>query len=117
MMTTNLKDIANCYFESWKKQDFEKIRSILSEDVNFVGVMGEAEGVDACIKGMQGLANIITDIVIQHMWIDESNILTWYELYTSKSPKSLTVANWCHIENDKIKKIRVTFDPRPLLTS
>jgi hypothetical protein len=32
---------------------------------------------------------------------------------TAKGP--IPVANWSHIEHDRIVRVRVTFDPRPLL--
>lgn len=114
-MTEILKNIGNSYFRSWKEHDFKTLRSLFSEHVNFVGALGTAHGADECIKGLQGLASIMTDIVIQHMWADESDVITWYDFYTTQTSKPLPVANWCHIENGKITQIRVTFDPRPLL--
>jgi hypothetical protein len=114
-MTINLKNIANSYFKSWKAHDFDNIRSILSDDITFIGALGEAHGIDECMNGLQALTSIMADIVIHHMWIDEFDVITWYDLYTTKTSKPLPVANWMHVENDKITKIRVTFDPRPLL--
>lgn len=114
-MTTNLKNIATTYLESWKSRDFETIRSLLSDDVTFIGALGEAQGVNDCINGLQGLSSIMTDIVIQHMWADECDVITWYEFHTTKTNKPLSVVNWSHVENGKITNIRVTFDPRPLL--
>lgn len=114
-MTMSLTNIANSYFNSWKAHDFKTIRTLLSENITFIGSLGEAHGVDECINGLQGLAGIMTDIVIQHMWIDESDIMTWYELHTKETSKPLPVANWCHVENGKITKIRVIFNPRPLV--
>jgi hypothetical protein len=110
-----LKNIANSYFKSWQAHDFETIRSLLSDDVTFIGVLGEAHGIEECINGLQGLTSIITDIVIQHMWIDESDIITWYELHTTKTSKPLSVVNWSHVDNNKITGMRVVFDPRPLM--
>ena len=114
-MKINLKNIAESYFDLWKARDFAGLRPLFSEDVIFIGALAEAYGIEECLKGMQGLANIMTDIVIQHIWSDESEIITWYELHTSQTSKPLTVANWMHIENNKISKIRVVFDPRPLI--
>ena len=34
-MTTDLKKIANTYFESWIARDFETIRSLLVDDITF----------------------------------------------------------------------------------
>jgi len=114
-MTNTLKDIANSYFNSLKSRDFEAISTRLSEDITFIGALAEVNGIDECITGLQGLASITTDIVIKHMWNDEFDVITWYELHTTKTSKPLPVVNWMHVQNDKISKIRVTFDPRPLL--
>ncbi len=69
------------------------------------------------MNGLQSLANIMTDIVIEHMWADEFDVITWYEFHTTKTSKPMSIVNWSHIENNKITRIRVTFDPRPLLDS
>lgn len=114
-MTMNLKNMANSYFTSWKAHDFETLRALFSEDITFVGALGVANGIDENIMGIQGLTTIMTDIVIQHMWADEFDVITWYELHTTQASSPLAVVNWMHIENGKITQIRVTFDPRPLL--
>lgn len=114
-MTTSLKNIVDSYFNSWKAHDFDAIRSLLADDVTFIGVLGEAHGPDEYINGLRGLTQIITHIDIKHRWVDESDIITWYELHTTKASTPLVVVNWMHIENGMIKKAHVTFDPRPLL--
>lgn len=114
-MTIALKNIANSYFKLWKANDFASMRSLFSDDVTFIGAMGEAHGADECINGLRGLSTIVTDIVILHMWADEADVITWYELHTAKTEKPLSVVNWSHIDQGLITKIRVTFDPRPLL--
>jgi hypothetical protein len=40
--------------------------------------------------------------------------LTWFELRTATAGP-LAIVNWSHIEAGRITRIRVTFDPRPLL--
>jgi hypothetical protein len=59
------------------------------------------------------MSRIVTDIVVQKRFADEPDFLTWFDLHTSVAPPCPT-ANWSHVENGKITRIRVTFDPRPL---
>ncbi|HZA16652.1 MAG TPA: hypothetical protein VE645_07120 [Pseudonocardiaceae bacterium] len=56
------------------------------------------------------------DIVIQHMFVNGADVLTWFDLHTTITPPCPT-ANWSHIENGKITTIRVTFDARALAAS
>ena len=45
------------------------------------------------------------------LWPD---VLTWFELRTATAGP-LAIVNWSHVEDSRIIRIRVTFDPRPLL--
>jgi SnoaL-like domain len=106
--------VAATYFDAWRARDFDRLRSILADDVDFVGPLGTAEGADACVKGMQGLAQITTDIVVQHRFADGPDVVTWFDLHTTLAPPA-PVANWSHVENGLVTRIRVTFDPRAIL--
>jgi SnoaL-like domain len=113
-MTDNTAALAATYFRAWKAHDFEEFRSILADDVTFTGPLGEAGNADECVKGIQGMSQIMTDVVIRKTFIDGPDILTWFDLHTKVTKDPLPVANWTHVKNGKISSIRVLFDPRPL---
>jgi len=48
------------------------------------------------------------------MAADGSDVLTWFELH-APGADPVPVANWARVEDGKISRVRVTFDPRPLL--
>jgi hypothetical protein len=50
---------------------------------------------------------------VLHRFVDGADVLTWFELHT-KDADPIPVANWSHVEDGWITRIRVTFDPRPL---
>jgi ketosteroid isomerase-like protein len=109
-------ELAATYFDAWRSKDFATLRSILADDVTFVGPMGTADGADECVQGMQQLARIMTDVVVRKRFVAGDDVLTWFELVTDMAPPC-PVANWSHTEGGRIRSIRVTFDPRPLLPS
>jgi hypothetical protein len=39
---------------------------------------------------------------------------SWFALHTSVAGVIEPVVNWSHVEDGRITRIRVTFDPRPL---
>jgi hypothetical protein len=41
-------------------------------------------------------------------------VLTWFELRTDTAGP-MAIVNWSHVEDGRISRIRVTFDPRPML--
>ena len=112
-MTADPAAVAATYFEAWKNRDWAALRGILADDVTFVGPLGTADSADACIAGLQHMSEIVTDIVVRKTFVDGDDVLTWFELHTARTPPLPTV-NWRHMEDGKIRWIRVTFDPRPL---
>lgn len=106
---------ATTYFESWRDRDFESLRTVLADDVQFTGVLGEAHGVDDCIRGLQGMAASVMDTVrLRQRVVEGSNAMTWFDL-TTKDGTEVPTVNWSEVENGLITRIRVVFDPRPLL--
>lgn len=113
-MNETATEIARRYFAAWRTNDLDAYRDLLADDAEFAGPMGTASGADDCVEGMRGLAAITTDVVVQQMLGDETDVITWFELHTDGAPPC-PVANWTHVEAGRITRIRVAFDPRPLL--
>src|SRR5262245_35042026 len=49
-----------------------------------------------------------------HRWLDGPDVLTRFELRTATAGP-MAIVNWSHVEDGRITRIRVTFDPRPSL--
>jgi hypothetical protein len=113
-MTEDAGQVAATYFSAWQAGDFATFRSVLGDDVIFDGPLGHVEGGDACAQALQQMSRILTDIAVQKRFVDGPDVLTWFDLHTSVAPPCPT-ANWSHVENGKITRIRVAFDPRPLI--
>ena len=105
---------AATYFDAWLARDFARLRTVLADDVSFVGPMGQAQGPDECLRGLEGLATIMTGIDVQKVFSAGSDVLTWYDMATTVADP-VPVANWMHIEAGKITRIRVAFDPRGIV--
>jgi ketosteroid isomerase-like protein len=112
-MDTEPHTVAATYFRAWKDRDFTTLRSILADDVSFVGPLASLHDADACVKGLEGMSQILDDIVVQHVFVDGPDVLTWFDLHTTVAPPAPT-ANWQHVEDGRITRIRVAFDPRAL---
>lgn len=113
MTTPDTAAIAATYFRAWRDSDWTTLRSILAEDATFRGPLASLDGADACVEGLQGMAAILTDVVVSKMVADGPDVITWLDLHTSIAPPAPT-ANWSRIENGKITGIQVTFDARPI---
>ena len=114
-MSVNAKNVATSYFTSWKDKDFDTLRSLMADDVTFRGPLGTADDADSAMQGLRGMAEMITDIVIHKIFVDGSDVLTWYDLHTTKADP-IPTANWSHLENGKIAHVRKPFNLDVLLT-
>jgi limonene-1,2-epoxide hydrolase len=114
---TDPREAARTYLESWRARDFDRLRTVLADDVTFRGPLGTANDAEECIAGLRGMAeHVMKDIEVHVMAVDGSDVLTWFDLHTGTTDPIPTV-NWSHVEDGRITRIRVTFDPRPLMPS
>lgn len=116
-MASTPTDTMRRYFDTWKAHEFDDFRALLADDVTFKGPMGSADDAASCRAGIEGMSRITTDIDVHTMTADGENVVTLFDLHTTESDEPLLVANWAQVGDDgKIKRIRVTFDPRPILS-
>lgn len=117
MLVPDVAQIATSYFDAWRAKDYEALASILADDVTFRGPLGVASGAEECIAGMRQLGEIVDDIVVERMFVDGDDVVTWFALHTTAVGVVEPVVNWSHVTYGHIDRIRVTFDPRPFLAA
>jgi ketosteroid isomerase-like protein len=108
---TDATAAAATYFEAWQARDFARLRSVLADDVDFAGPLGQVKGKDECQAGIEGMSRIMTSIEVRKVFDVGPDVLTWFDLATSVA-ETVPVANWMHVEDGKITRIRVAFDAR-----
>ena len=106
--------VAATYFDAWQARDFDRLRSVLADDATFRGPLGSADDADSCLAGLRGMAQGMDDLVVLRRFVDGPDVLTWFDLHMTGA-EPMPTANWSHVEDGKITRIRVTFDPRPVL--
>jgi len=57
---TDAASAAATYFDAWQARDFPRLRSVLADDVDFAGPLGRVKGGDDCLRGLQGMAQVMT---------------------------------------------------------
>ncbi len=108
------EEVAAAYFLAWKDGDIDDVRPLLHPEVDFRGAMGATRGTEETLKGLAGMFAMTRQVEVVRRWADGPDVITWFELST-ETAGPLPVVNWSHVEDGRITRIRVTFDPRPLL--
>jgi limonene-1,2-epoxide hydrolase len=112
-MTDDPAKVATAYFEAWKVNDFDTMRSLVDDEITFAGPLARVQGAEDYMEGIKGMSRITSDMLIRKTFVDGPDVLTWYELHTTVA-SPVPVANWLHIEDGKITSLRVAFDAREL---
>jgi hypothetical protein len=107
--------VAAVYFDAWKRNDIKGVRPLLHHEVAFDGALGSTRGREQTIAGLGHMFAMTEQVDVVHRWVDGPDVLTWFELRT-ETAGPLAIVNWSHVESGRITRIRVTFDPRPLLS-
>jgi ketosteroid isomerase-like protein len=108
------KDTMRNYFETWNARDFDAFEAQLAGDATFVGPLGTANGAGELRRGIQGLSKLVERAEVVAMVGEGDDVITWFELHTPAGER-LPVANWAQVRDGRVQRVRVTFDPRPLL--
>ena len=111
-MADDARSVVERYFNAWKQNDFATMRSVLHDKLDFSGPIDQFDNADAYQTAVQGLSQMKTDIVIHKTFVDGPDVLTWYDLHTKIAPPA-PVAEWSHVDNGKVSKVRAVFDARP----
>lgn len=112
--TDSTRTAVETYFRTWRERDFTAFRANLADTVRFEGPMAIVEGAEDCAAGIEGMSRALADVVVTKVFVDGADATTWFELHT-KGGDVLPVANWSHVTDGRVDRIRVVFDPRPLL--
>jgi hypothetical protein len=114
MPGSDASSVVTTYVKAWTSGDFDTARSTLHDDVAFVGPLGTADGIDDCMRGLQGLKQIVESSEQRKVIADGDDVCLIYDLVTNTPAGTIPTAGWFQLHGGKIATIRVFFDARPL---
>lgn len=119
-MSTTATDpvaVADAYFDAWRRGAPTELRDLLAPDVRVNGPLGQIDGAAVYEPSLGHIFALTRDLEVQKRWVDDGDVLTWFDLYPHGDAEPFPVANWLHIEGGRITRVRVTFDVTKLLAA
>ena len=104
------QEVVLTFIEALNKEDFQTVRACLNDDMVFDGVLGHREGADQYVLDMQQMK---FKYHIQKTFVSGNEVCLLYDI--NMSGKTIFNCGWYHVQCNKIKSLKVVFDPRPLL--
>ena len=82
-MAEDAAKVASTYFDAWKVNDFDAMEALVADDVTCVGPLARLSGVADYMEGIKGMSRIKSDLVVQKVFVDGPDVLTWFDLHTT----------------------------------
>jgi hypothetical protein len=108
----NLK-VAENYYRSMLKKDFDRMSSYLHENVHFIGPLAEMHEKDAVVSAAKNLSEILRDIKIRSQFAHQNQIMFAYDFMFLEPTGKLRAAVLMEFTNQLISKIELFYDGRP----
>jgi ketosteroid isomerase-like protein len=105
-------EIVERYFDAWTSKDFETARSLLHDDLDFIGPLETVADADAFVRSLQMLGQIVTGAERHGVLAEGDEVAVIYDLHTVPV-ETAPVAEWYTVRGGKIASIRAFFDARP----
>jgi len=113
---TDPRAVSTKCLRAWTTGDLETTRSLLADDVTFVGPLATTHGVDEYIEGIGHMAEIVEGAIEKKVIVDGEDVCIVYDLITT-SAGTIPTAGWYHVHDGKIDSVRAFFDSRPFATA
>lgn len=107
--------VVRSYFAAWRAGDADRLRSLLAPDVDASGPLASVRGAAAHGDSLARSSVRFDDIVVERVAVDGDEVLAWFSFLLPGGGHAVAAASRIRVERGRVTRVRVTFDPRPLL--
>jgi hypothetical protein len=107
------KEVVMSFEAAIGKNDWAAARAHLADRIEFEGPFDKFSRPEDYLAALQRLHPIVDRVDVKKMFVDGEDVCLLYDLVTNTPAGTAFVAEWHHVINGKIDRIRVVFDARP----
>lgn len=104
------KQIVLDFIRAMNQFDYDKAKTYVADDLDFVGVLGRRRGADAYFNDMQKMK---FHYHVIKAFAEGDDVCLIYDINMGR--QTIFCCGLYQLKDGKIKSFRVVFDPRPLL--
>jgi hypothetical protein len=108
------KEIVGAYQEAMGSGDWKKARSYLRDDLSFAGPLDKFNRAEDYLAALQKLNPMIEKVDIKGIFSERDQVVVLCDLHFKPPMPTMYVVEWYTVANEKISRIQVVFDPRPM---
>lgn len=108
--TKTAKEIVIFFQESLNNRDLKSARSCVSDDFVYTSPLGSYNKAEPYFKHME---QSTLKFYIKKLFTDGNDICVFNDVIAG--PVTIVACGWYHVEDQKIRSLQLTYDPRPLI--
>jgi SnoaL-like domain len=109
----NAAAVVQGYTRALGKGDFAAARTYLHDNLSFHGPIDTFDKPEPYLEALKKLHAMVQRVDMKKLFVDGDDVCMLYDLVTNTPAGTSFIAEWHHVQGDKIASIRVVFDARP----
>jgi YHS domain-containing protein len=110
-------DIVERYLHALYAGDTDTARQYLADNLSFRGPAASFAGADDYLKAIEHAVRAVKRVDMRKVFVDGSDVAVFYDLHIDDPVESIAIADWYHLDGDKVASIRTIFDTGPLTST
>jgi hypothetical protein len=108
------KDVVEQYQRAMGSGDWKAARALLRDDLEFTGPLDTFHKADDYIAALQRLYPMVEKVDIKRTFAEGDDVVVLCDLHFRPPMPTMYVVEWYGVTADKIARVQVVFDPRPM---
>lgn len=113
MTTSSAREVVDQYFTALANKDFTAMRTLLHDDISFIGPLGTTNGADDYIDSLMKVTSSMKTVERKALFAEGEDVCQIYDLVLAEPDATLPVAQWLKVRENRIATVRLYFDARP----
>jgi hypothetical protein len=112
---TAAKSVVEKYQAALGRDDWKGARALLEDDLEFIGPLDNFHDADSYIAALQKLYPMVESVDVKRAFVEGDDVAVLCDLhFRPPMPATMYVVEWYRVRGDKISRVQVVFDPRPM---
>jgi len=108
----NARELVLAYLQALNDENFKLARRYVSDEMEFNGALASLQGADAIFAELERM-RLRYDV--KKVFADGNDVCVFYDV--TLSGVKLFTGGWYQIKNQKVRSLKVVFDPHPVLAA
>lgn len=115
MPTTDPRTVVEEYFECFARKEFTANRDRLAERFSFTGPIDSFDDREPFLEAVGRLAPVMKEARRKQVFVDGRDVSVLWDFVLAPTGEVVPISETFRVENGKITRICLIFDPRSLL--